>query len=1025
MRGKKNNKYINYVLFLLGTTLNNTYATQKSSIELELSETVANPHFLKNHTTNYPANNASCMLDILYAHTDESLAYDEELYTSDPLNLEEDAWVSENPDEDFHTTALLNLVDDSWENECEALASLMPNETLFAPDVMTLASDDAPLASNTTLSTSNKTSLIFVDADLEKGLAASMNDINRFIQVDYGDRVINLQHYHVLGDGNCGFYAIGKKREEVADAVEEYLQSNQILSENVLFRDKLKSDLIDAKLTNYSDERLMELFEIDSLFSGTSDRGMKLASIKKIKDRIRGDEYAPVSFLAICAKKFKFNLHIFTKNSNGNAQLRELFEQSFFNQPETNKTILILNNSSTGLNAHYDLLVDPDQSNSADEIIRGQLLEQANLGQTLDRRVGQKPNKPLDEENDIELQRAIEESLSHFEPNEDESIKQAITESLYSNSKYSNQQASNLMARARTAFIFDDATLTKMHEQVMASYQAYLTAYHKHMICYVEAPHRSRTPMPGYISFDQFFIIPMRLEFFEKMTSFFSDPKTMQYYTTSAEIWSTYDVKTRYNIEIKDMHLSQKPDSFIWAVVNQNGIYGQISACLVELTKSEAIYSAARILSPDMQGKKQGKQLLQAMFDYLPDATWQGTVDVNNVASWKSEEAAGFVFQHTYEEGGCTIKKYKRSSNDTLEANKKIRFTYSGKVAKLSDLMEHSGNKFIEDFHNYKEEADKGNMIAQYEVAKCYANGMSVDKDLGMAAFYYEKATNKGHAESHYQLAQLLWAEGSLYCKEAIDHYKIAAQKNHGLSLQTLGNLNEYGMCMPINHPEAFKYYTRAKECGDIYSSYLIGRCYEYAIGTEQNLRKAARSYVTSANLGVVEAMLKLSQLFFEGKGVRKNPEKAVSYMHAAAKKGNAEALYQMSELFFKGEFVKQDKEKALRYLISAAEAGNIEANYLVGLRFYTGEGVDQNFEKAIACLQKAADAKHTQAAYMLKEYYEQHKSVKVSLLDLIVRPRQIVHPLQNGYSFSADQVAASEIAGATLEKELGVDFKA
>ncbi len=90
-----------------------------------------------------------------------------------------------------------------------------------------------------------------------------------------------------------------------------------------------------------------------------------------------------------------------------------------------------------------------------------------------------------------------------------------------------------------------------------------------------------------------------------------------------------------------------------------------------------------------MQGRKQGRALLETMFNYLPEAAWKATAHPNNIASWKSQESAGFVFEKIE-----FVPRYKdfrifqkRPSNVTLEGREEIYFTYSKRKVKLAILM--------------------------------------------------------------------------------------------------------------------------------------------------------------------------------------------------------------------------------------------------------------------------------------------------------------------------------------------------
>lgn len=229
--------------------------------------------------------------------------------------------------------------------------------------------------------------------DLSAAIAASKRsliekrkELKPFIQfTEPSGRATHLEHYHIPGTGDCGFLAINKTRDEVASAVEVYF-TNHASKEVGGLKDMLSGDLKEATLSNTSDERLLSDEEIRNLFSGNPNAATKKASIKKITDRIRGNEYVAASILAICAKMFKFNLHTFTVDANGEAIWTAGFAQEDFKQPRTDNDILILSNGKAGANAHYDLLVDPGYLYADVERTRAAQLERDNLGQNLDRR---------------------------------------------------------------------------------------------------------------------------------------------------------------------------------------------------------------------------------------------------------------------------------------------------------------------------------------------------------------------------------------------------------------------------------------------------------------------------------------------------------------------------------------------------------------------------------------------------------------------------------------------------------------
>src|SRR6266540_1931365 len=75
--------------------------------------------------------------------------------------------------------------------------------------------------------------------------------------------------------------------------------------------------------------------------------------------------------------------------------------------------------------------------------------------------------------------------------------------------------------------------------------------------------------------------------------------------------------------------------------------------------------------------------------------------------------------------------------------------------------------------------AEKGHKIAQYNLGRCYQNGMGIEKDEIKAFEYYKKSAEKGYVEAQFQLGCCYYEGiGTEVNKDwAFDLYKVAAEK--------------------------------------------------------------------------------------------------------------------------------------------------------------------------------------------------------------------------------------------------------
>ena len=104
-----------------------------------------------------------------------------------------------------------------------------------------------------------------------------------------------------------------------------------------------------------------------------------------------------------------------------------------------------------------------------------------------------------------------------------------------------------------------------------------------------------------------------------------------------------------------------------------------------------------RILVPAVQGHGLGGAVLEAVFEYIPDATWRAKSDPENVASWKSREKVGFTHVETkFDKQDRAIRRFdQRPSNNEIEGKTQIRFSYSGDIFSLASLEREYADQYL------------------------------------------------------------------------------------------------------------------------------------------------------------------------------------------------------------------------------------------------------------------------------------------------------------------------------------------
>ncbi|MGN5764053.1 tetratricopeptide repeat protein [Acinetobacter calcoaceticus] len=127
------------------------------------------------------------------------------------------------------------------------------------------------------------------------------------------------------------------------------------------------------------------------------------------------------------------------------------------------------------------------------------------------------------------------------------------------------------------------------------------------------------------------------------------------------------------------------------------------------------------------------------------------------------------------------------------------------------------------------ENAEQGNVEAQYSLATMYADGDGVEQDNAKAVHWYLMAADQGNVNAQNNLA---W-------------------------------MYENGKGIAQDHKKAFEWYQRAANQGDSNAQYNLGVMYEHGRGVQKDNNKAHQWYFKAAEQGDLDAQhyLRMSYL--------------------------------------------------------------------------------------------------------------------------------------------------------------------
>jgi TPR repeat protein len=158
-------------------------------------------------------------------------------------------------------------------------------------------------------------------------------------------------------------------------------------------------------------------------------------------------------------------------------------------------------------------------------------------------------------------------------------------------------------------------------------------------------------------------------------------------------------------------------------------------------------------------------------------------------------------------------------------------------------------------------QADMGDVEAQYNLGRCYYEGLGVIQNVQQALALFSKAANAGYAPAQNRLGKA-YEEGDFGNpneKEAKKWYTLAATQGFSEAMFNLGNICVDGY---FNFTaEAVKWFAKAAGQGFAPAMFNLGLCYEQGYGVKKNPATALQWYIQASENGHFEAKEAVSRL--------------------------------------------------------------------------------------------------------------------------------------------------------------------
>jgi len=342
-------------------------------------------------------------------------------------------------------------------------------------------------------------------------------------------------------------------------------------------------------------------------------------------------------------------------------------------------------------------------------------------------------------------------------------------------------------------------------------------------------------------------------------------------------------------------------------------------------------------------------------------------------------------------------------------------------------------DEVVQDFNKARNEltieAEKGNVLAIYDLGRIYANGLGVEKNPDKANEYYENALAGFHeVESRKALQYTEYRIGKMFAaglgivldyQTAAQWFGLSAEKNYKYAQYSLGALYYRGQGVEQNFQIAFALYLKSAKQGFPYADfetanmyrdgvgtekddikskqhfqkafcgfeirkrtshddkiqYRLGWMLQNAIGTDMDMMRAKTYYDKSAKMGNVFAGYALARLILsEDSPIAVEVQKAIEILKTIAQDDNKACIsfrslasYALGKIYLEGKCVVKDIDQAVIYLMKSAKQGNQFAQYTLGKLYLFGKNVSKDKELAIMWLTKAAEQGNDYAKLLLK----------------------------------------------------------
>ncbi|WP_371372291.1 tetratricopeptide repeat protein [Thalassotalea aquiviva] len=239
-----------------------------------------------------------------------------------------------------------------------------------------------------------------------------------------------------------------------------------------------------------------------------------------------------------------------------------------------------------------------------------------------------------------------------------------------------------------------------------------------------------------------------------------------------------------------------------------------------------------------------------------------------------------------------------------------------------------------------------------------YKYGLGQSTSLKTAYKYFERAANKGFANSQFALA-MLHVEAQEEHK-AIEWLQSSAEQGYAPAQFELFYAYKDGLGTDKNIKLATRWLVKAAQSGHGEAASMLAYIYEKGIGIPEDIIKAGVWWKRAAALGDISSKVEAAMLYGSPNSSDVNHEKAINLLKEVENSNTQDSNMALGwlALFYEGGYSGEiNYEKAVKYREKAIKIGETSSLFPLGLHYLNGSGVEKDFQKAMQLFKKAGES--------------------------------------------------------------------